>query len=136
MKCRFCSFENEAGSTRCDKCGAWLDQQQAPSPPAEPTSWLPPSGSETPAPSGTDAPTPPPSNIDAALLDLLRAGHKIQAVKLYRAHTGEGLYEAKTAVEKLAREHGIESATSKGGCGSAVLLLLVVIAGFYYFIAA
>ncbi len=39
---------------------------------------------------------------DAQLLDLIRRGEKIQAIKLYRERTGIGLKEAKEAVEDLA----------------------------------
>lgn len=38
---------------------------------------------------------------DAEILDLMRRGQKIQAIKLYRERTGVGLKEAKDAVEAL-----------------------------------
>jgi ribosomal protein L7/L12 len=60
---------------------------------------------------------------DADILDLLRAGQKIRAIKLYRDKTGAGLVDAKNAVETLARKSGIP--VSQSGCGSAVLLVLV-----------
>ncbi len=41
--------------------------------------------------------------LDPALVKLLRAGEKIQAIKLYRERTGVGLKEAKDAVEELQR---------------------------------
>jgi ribosomal protein L7/L12 len=64
------------------------------------------------------------SNEDAAdILDLLRAGQKIRAIKLYRDKTGAGLADAKNAVEALAGKSGIP--VSQSGCGSAVLLMLV-----------
>jgi ribosomal protein L7/L12 len=37
------------------------------------------------------------------VLDAIRAGSTIQAIKLYREHTNVGLKEAKDAVELLAR---------------------------------
>lgn len=37
------------------------------------------------------------------VLDAIRAGNLIQAIKNYRAHTNVGLKEAKDAVEALAR---------------------------------
>ncbi|MEV1287657.1 ribosomal protein L7/L12 [Micromonospora sp. NPDC049679] len=43
-----------------------------------------------------------------AVLQELRAGRKIQAIKAYRAATGVGLKEAKDAVELLASQHGLE----------------------------
>jgi ribosomal protein L7/L12 len=60
---------------------------------------------------------------DADFLDLLRAGQKIRAIKLYRDKTGVGLADAKNAVEALARKSGI--AVSQSGCGSAFLLVLL-----------
>lgn len=44
---------------------------------------------------------------DPRLLELLQAGKTIQAIKLYRELTGVGLAEAKDAVERLARQHGV-----------------------------
>lgn len=38
---------------------------------------------------------------------LVRAGEKIKAIALYREHTGQGLAEAKAAIEKFAVEKGI-----------------------------
>ena len=35
--------------------------------------------------------------------DAIRAGHKIEAIKLYREHAGAGLKEAKDAVEEMER---------------------------------
>jgi ribosomal protein L7/L12 len=43
-----------------------------------------------------------------AVLRELRAGRKIQAIKIYREVTGAGLRDAKEAVEALARQHGLE----------------------------
>ncbi len=39
--------------------------------------------------------------------DLVRAGAKIQAIKLYREETGANLVEARDAVEERAREIGV-----------------------------
>jgi hypothetical protein len=39
------------------------------------------------------------------MVALCRAGKKIEAIKLYRARTGDGLAEAKNAVEDLERGH-------------------------------
>lgn len=38
----------------------------------------------------------------------LMQGKKIQAIKVYRERTGVGLAEAKDAVEKIARERGLD----------------------------
>ena len=40
------------------------------------------------------------------VLEAIRAGNLIQAIKSYRERTGVGLKEAKDAVEQLARTHG------------------------------
>ena len=37
------------------------------------------------------------------VVDAIRAGNLIQAIKSYREHTGVGLKEAKDAVEEIAR---------------------------------
>jgi ribosomal protein L7/L12 len=57
------------------------------------------------------------------LEDLLRAGRKIEAIKLYRERTGAGLKEAKDAVEALGI---LPEAGSRGGCLGVLALLLVV----------
>ena len=46
------------------------------------------------------APQPP---VDAEVLELVRAGRKIQAIKRYREVTGAGLREAKEAVDDIER---------------------------------
>jgi len=69
---------------------------------------------------------------DADILELLRAGQKIRAIKLYREKTGAHLAEAKNAVEELARANGIPD---RAGCGSAVLLALVLALFLGYMLA-
>jgi ribosomal protein L7/L12 len=59
---------------------------------------------------------------DTDILELLRAGQKIRAIKLYRDRTGASLAEAKNAVESLAQQNGLPAGRS--GCGSAFLLAL------------
>jgi hypothetical protein len=48
-------------------------------------------------------PEPPEA---AGIVELMRAGKKINAIKLYRERTGVGLKEAKDFVERLAGEQG------------------------------
>lgn len=48
------------------------------------------------------------------VLDLLRRGERVQAIKLYREREGVGLAEGLAAVNQLAAEAGIE--TPKSGC--------------------
>jgi large subunit ribosomal protein L7/L12 len=64
------------------------------------------------------------SGDDPDVLELLRAGQKIRAIKLYRDKTGAGLAESKNAVETLARKNGIPADPS--GCSSAVLCILTI----------
>ncbi len=80
-------------------------------------------GSERPAHA-----EPQPDSLDAPLLELLRAGRKIDAIKLWREQTGAdfSLKEAKDAVEELAAKHGI--APQKAGCVTVLLLLLAAAA--------
>ena len=43
----------------------------------------------------------PYEGLDKQIVDLVRSGQKIEAIKLYRAQTGVGLKEAKDYVERL-----------------------------------
>jgi ribosomal protein L7/L12 len=68
-------------------------------------------------------------NADATenqILELLAAGRKIAAIKLYREQTGRGLKEAKDAVEALAAQHGIVSPARSGCLGVLAALFSVV----------
>lgn len=58
-------------------------------------------------------------------------GRKINAIKLYRDATGEGLAEAKNFIEQLEsalREEHPErfQQTSKAGCGASAFLLALI----------
>lgn len=104
--CSKCGEMNPSIGGICKKCGADL-----------------PTGSEAVNPS-------PPEGEDpsvARLLDLLRSGQKIAAIKAYREEHGVGLKEAKDAVEALAAEHGI--ASKPAGCSSAALLFGAMVFG-------
>jgi hypothetical protein len=48
------------------------------------------------------------SNQENDIIRLLKEGKKIEAIKVYREFTGEGLKESKDAVEKLAIVNNIE----------------------------
>jgi ribosomal protein L7/L12 len=69
-----------------------------------------------------------PTGQDKQLLELLAAGQKIAAIKLYRQQTRLGLKEAKEAVEALAAKHGI--ATPRSGCLGLLVLGAGLILGF------
>ena len=58
--------------------------------------------------------------FEKQLIDLLRQGKKIPAIKLYREQKGTGLKFSKEAVEALAAKHGI----AKTGCASVLLVAL------------
>jgi ribosomal protein L7/L12 len=66
---------------------------------------------------------PLPANIDSRLLELLMAGRKIEAIKLYRVQTHSGLKEAKEAVEALATRNGV--APQRIGCFGVLAAMLV-----------
>ena len=65
------------------------------------------------------------SKDDEKLLGLLRAGRKIEAIKLHREQTGKGLKDAKDYVDDLGRRHGIQASA---GCGTAALVMVLLIA--------
>jgi ribosomal protein L7/L12 len=62
---------------------------------------------------------------EEALLSLLRAGRKIDAIRVYRQQSGAGLKDAKDHIEDLARRHGIRTPTAS--CGTAALAILAMI---------
>ena len=74
---------------------------------------------ETVASSGTTN----TSELTDEVIRLLERNEKIAAVKLYREQTGTGLKEAKEAVEAIAEQHGLASA-SGAGCFGVILFLL------------
>jgi ribosomal protein L7/L12 len=47
------------------------------------------------------APTPPPADKLREIRRVLARGEKIEAIRMYREHTGAGLKEAKDAVDRL-----------------------------------
>jgi ribosomal protein L7/L12 len=63
------------------------------------------------------------TSAEADLLDLLRQGQKVQAIKVYRERTGTSLREAKEAVERLAAQQDI--VPSGSGCLPMLAFTLV-----------
>lgn len=49
----------------------------------------------------------PYANVPPLVVEALQRGHKIEAIKHYRAATGAGLREAKEFVEEIQRRAGI-----------------------------
>ena len=71
-----------------------------------------------------------PENQMSQIRAELFAGRKIQAIKIYREATGEGLKQAKDAVEALEAEMRVQSpeqfeAPTKRGCLTMVVLLVI-----------
>lgn len=62
------------------------------------------------------------------IIECLKAGQKIHAIRIYREATGEGLKEAKDFIdvltERLADE--LPGQIPNAGCGLAILLFMVV----------
>ena len=50
----------------------------------------------------------PYSNLPREVVEALRAGQKIKAIKLYRQLNGVGLKEAKDFIEEIQRRAGVE----------------------------
>jgi len=80
----------------------------------------------------------PAGALSANVIEALRRGHKIEAVRLVREQTGMGLKEAKDAVDAYERSHPKVPSESPGevtGGGSGmwwIALLLLAAAGAYY----
>ena len=73
-QCPHCQEPVAVDAERCPQCGAWLaDANQS------------------------------DDEVDNSIRALLNEGKKIEAIKLYRHHTGAGLAEAKDAVELIER---------------------------------
>jgi ribosomal protein L7/L12 len=95
--CPFCNEANPPGVGACKKCGGTIPQEELP---AE------------------------LSDFEKELLGLLQGGRKIDAIKRCREKTGQGLKEAKDAVEALGAKYGIE--TKGAGCASVILFLMLI----------
>lgn len=49
-------------------------------------------------------PDPVTVGVTPEIVELVREGHEIEAIKRYRERTGEGLREAKAAIDAVARD--------------------------------
>ena len=101
-KCRICDHNNPAGTDRCQNCGSWIEQAV----PSEFSGQEPKTGPDEHVPQQ-------PDSFEGRVLLLMRAGKKIEAIKIYRQETGSGLKEAKDAVEALAVGQPIVRRSSK-----------------------
>jgi WD40 repeat protein len=88
MKCAKCQAELNPGDLFCGECGQRVSAAETSS-----TRGEPPTRFES---------APFQHDYDEELLNLLRQGRKVEAVKLVRDRTGAGLNEAKATVETLA----------------------------------
>jgi|GEM_PF-801962 ribosomal protein L7/L12 len=112
--CPTCNADNASTSSFCSACGAALEDTLANPYASEPASR---------SPTEDAAPTNPG---DSQLLELLRAGKKIHAIKIYRDKAGCGLKDAKDYVESLGSRHGIAT-VSAGGCAGMLLLMFAAL---------
>ncbi|HEV7300698.1 MAG TPA: ribosomal protein L7/L12 [Tepidisphaeraceae bacterium] len=70
----------------------------------------------------------------AKIQALIFAGRKIQAIKLYRGATGQGLKEAKDAVDAMTAElrasdpEKFSASSSKSGCMTMIAMLVAPLA--------
>lgn len=62
------------------------------------------------------------------IIENLRRGQKIAAIKSYRDATGAGLVDAKNAVEALARENGIAAPAASTANPIAIVATLFAVA--------
>ena len=61
------------------------------------------------------------------VLDLLESGCKLDAVRLYRDHTGKSLMESKVFIEKLISDFQIlEKSNSPSGCVGVILVFVIL----------
>ncbi len=66
------------------------------------------------------------------IVDELKNGRKISAIKLLRTSRGIGLKEAKDLVDTYCRENKIVAPPSEGKSGSGMFFLFILIAGLGY----
>ena len=81
--------------------------------------------------------------LPADVLEAIKSGRKIEAIKILRETTGLGLANAKVLVDKAWRTHGpkkqvldfSDQPRGLGGFGKFLLLLLVAIAAYFFYTA-
>ena len=108
QRCRFCDHQSPGGVERCTSCGGPLPLEK----------------SDAPGNADEEAARAPADEFAAQVLDLMKRGRKVDAIRLYRQQRQVGLKEAKDAVEALAAEHGV----SPQGRGCTAMLLIFAIA--------
>jgi LSD1 subclass zinc finger protein len=101
----------EPTELRCKSCGAGLHLE-----PGATSIICPHCGTEYVIELSTDE--TPPMAYDSEIIELLRQGKSLQAIKHLRSRTGLGLKEAKNYVGELARRENIavSAGASQAGC--------------------
>ncbi len=68
------------------------------------------------------------NKLDAEMIELVKAGKKLEAVKEYKERTGLGLKESKDYIDKISINipQNLSVAQKKGGCMSIILLLIII----------
>jgi len=72
------------------------------------------------------------SETREAILEAIKSGRKIEAIKLYHDQTGAGLKESKDFIEELSRQFFQQNPDLKpvsAGCAGAILLGFVILTG-------
>jgi len=87
VHCSNCGAPAQAGSASCHYCQAVIAWPGAP---------------------GVAAQRPGPGGMPPGVVEALRAGNKIEAIKIYRESRNSSLLEAKNAVEALERKLGLK----------------------------
>ena len=81
------------------------------------------------------------NDLPSDVVDAIKDGKKIEAIKRLRLETGIGLANAKVLVDAAARKHGVQSVrpalmhveTDNSGLLKLVLLLLTAVTAYQYF---
>jgi transcription elongation factor Elf1 len=68
-----------------------------------------------------------PPDIQREIIDLLREGKKIEAIKLHRNHFSGSLKDSKLAVENMGRKAGIPVGSGSCSVMAAALILLALL---------
>ena len=117
-RCPFCDTRNTASATACSECGAELTSP-------EDRASRPVEGVPAPKQESVQDEAPELDLFEMEMVNLLKEGRKIEAIKRYRKQTGADLKSAKVAVEQFAAKQGLPG--SQSGCGTASAILLAVV---------
>ncbi|QSX31557.1 ribosomal protein L7/L12 [Shewanella cyperi] len=71
--------------------------------------------------------------MEPEVVQAIKSGRKIEAIKRLRELRGIGLKEAKQQVERYARENHIEIPTDSNGSMVFLLLVILVLLGYFAF---